>query len=128
MFVINGKTFNGNNISINGDKIIIDGIEVKDKDILSSKEISITVEGNIDNLSVDNCTSIAVHGSVNNLQSVRGSIHVVNVNGDIKSTSGDIDIKSHVVGNINTVSGDVSCGNITGNIKTISGDIKYKKI
>lgn len=106
MININGRSFFGKNISINNNKIIIDGKDVTP----DSKEISITVEGNIEKLSVDVCNELTVTGDV----------------GKINTMSGDVDISGNVTGNIETMSGDVHCGNVGGNIKTMSGNVRTK--
>lgn len=106
MININGKTFFGKSISINNNKIIIDGKDVTP----DSKEISIKVEGNIEKLSVDACNQVTVTGDV----------------GKINTMSGDVDVTGNVTGNIETMSGDVHCGNVGGKIKTMTGDIRTK--
>ena len=106
MININGKTIFGKSISINNNKIIIDGEDVTP----DSKEISIKVEGNIEKLSVDACNQVTVTGDV----------------GKINTMSGDVDVTGNVTGNIETMSGDVHCGNVGGKIKTMTGDIRTK--
>ena len=106
--VINGNSYIGSSISISNGKITINGEDVTP----DSKEISISVNGNIDFLQVDACNKVSVVGNV----------------GGVTTKSGDVDISGDVVGGIQTMSGDVDCGNIGGSISTMSGDIKYKKL
>ena len=106
MVTINGISYSGNNVFVSGNKIIIDGKDVTP----DAKTITIQVDGNIDNLSVDVCNSISITGSV----------------GKIKTQSGDVNIGGDVQGNVETLSGDVDAFIIHGNVKTMSGDIKTK--
>jgi len=101
---INGKTFTGNTITINDGNITIDGIDQTPE----SKNIQITVEGNITTLDVDSCRVITVNGDV----------------AAVKTMSADVDILGTVIGWVNTMSGDVNCGNVGGSVSTMSGNIK----
>jgi hypothetical protein len=102
MITINGVSYYGNNISINNGNIKIDGINVA----VNEKMINISVNGNVDQLSVDSCESLIVSGNV----------------ADVKTVSGDVNCQN-VLGSVKTVSGDVSAKNINGNVNTVSGDI-----
>lgn len=99
---VNGKTYSGNNVSINNGDIYIDGNSVG---ATQETVINITVNGDIDSL-----------------ENTCGEVNARNV-GKIKTTSGDINC-GDVNGNINTVSGDVRCRAVMGDVETISGDIK----
>jgi hypothetical protein len=99
---IDGRHFVGRSVQINGDKVIVDGIEQ-----------SGSLVGPI---------SIAIHGNVETLESTAGDITVNGTAGSIETTSGDIKC-GDVSGSVSTVSGDVACGKISGNVKTVSGDI-----
>ncbi len=104
--VINGQRFSGSNISINGDKVIIDGKEVEG--IVTEPKITVVVEGNVESI-----------------ETTSGDVHV---NGDVlkyvNTTSGDIEVDGGVGGSVETVSGDVDVkGGVNGNIRTVSGDI-----
>lgn len=107
--IINGNSIasNGKSISIVGNRIIIDGTDMTP----DSKDISITINGNIESLSADHCNQINIIGEVTKA----------------KTVSGDIDIKGGVLGDVSSVSGDIKCGAVTGSVKTVSGDIKNKK-
>jgi len=104
--IINNRSISGRNISINNNKIIIDGIDVTP----DSKTITIKVEGNIESINADVVDIIEVNGSVD----------------DIKTMSGNVSVSGNISGNVKTMSGNVSCGNIDGNVKTMSGNIKHK--
>lgn len=138
---INGKSFFGSNISISGNKIIIDGKNVTPNE----KVINIVVNGNIDNLEVDACDKLEIHGDVNKLRNGSGDVECGDIKGDVTSGSGNIICKGNVAGKLQTGSGDVECGevkgdattssgNITckgsifGNVKTSSGNVKYTKV
>ncbi len=104
---INGNTYSGNNIVVTNGKVLINGKDVAP----DSKEINISVEGNIDELKVDACNKVSVNGNISN----------------IKTQSGDVDITGDVSGNIQTMSGDVDCGHVQGSISTMSGDVKHRR-
>ena len=103
---INGMNFSGNNITITNGKVIIDG----KSQTFESKEINISISGNIEKLEVDSCEKVSVIGNVETL----------------KTISGDVEISGIVNGSVQTVSGDVKCGKISGDVKTVSGDIKNR--
>lgn len=107
--IVNGKSYQGSNITVNNNNIIIDGETINfDKNL---KKIDISVHGNIENLSVDFCDTLKVEGNVNN---------------SLTTISGDVKIVGDVNGNISTVSGDVDCKSVKGSVKTVSGDISNK--
>lgn len=99
---IDGKSFTGSNISINNNKVIVDGV-VQDGELIGD-------------------VNVVVHGDVELLENTSGTIKAGNV-GQVKTVSGDVDC-CDVSGNVQTVSGDVNCGNINGSVKTVSGDVK----
>lgn len=102
--VINGNSYKGNNVNIQGDKIIIDGVVVGSEE---SKVITVQINGD--------CFSVQTSsGKVN----ISGS-----VGNNVTTVSGDV-ICTNVAGNVKTVSGDVRCGDIGGDVKTVSGGVK----
>ncbi len=123
MITINNSSYNGKTISIVNGKVTIDGKEVNTGD---SKEINISVSGNLEKLNVDYCNKIEIAGNVTEVSSTSGNVSCGDVTSDIKTISGDVDCGS-VGGKVETVSGDVMAENISGNVKTLSGNIKYKK-
>lgn len=103
---IDGRTFKGNNVSIIGNKVVIDGVE-------QSGELV----GNI---------RITVNGNVDNIETTSGDIEVRGAVGEVETTSGDVIVHSNISGSVKTMSGDVTAGSIGGNVKTMSGDIKTR--
>lgn len=120
--IINGKSYLGNSITINKNKVIIDGVDVTP----DSKQIYINIENDIDKLDVDCCEKINVAGSVKSLRTTSGNVECGDVTGDIQTTSGDVEC-GDVGGSIQTTSGDVKCEIVHGSVKTVSGNIKNKK-
>lgn len=112
------KTYTGKNIIINNGNVIIDGVDVTPQ----LKNISISIEGNVDSLNVDACNYIKVSNNVNTLTTTSGDISCANVLGNLKTTSGDISCDD-ISGDVITVSGDVTARNINGKVSTVSGDI-----
>lgn len=100
---INIQSDNSRNVTIKNGRVIVDGKDVTPE----AKNITIAVEGNIDSLSVDECNSLDIIGSV----------------GSVKTMSGDVHCDD-ITGSVTTMSGDVRCGNIGGNVSTLSGDVK----
>lgn len=119
---INGNTYSGNNVVISNGKVIIDGKDFTPE----TKIINIHVEGNIDELKVDNCNKLLVNGNAKNIKTQSGSVEVSGaVSGDIRTISGSVncgDVNSY----IQTTSGSVECGKVGGKINTISGSVKHK--
>ena len=109
MIKIFGKIFNkqfqGKNISIANNKIFINGKQVDG--LKDEKNITIEINGDIENIKADSCQEITIKGSCK---------------GDIKTTSGDIKCKN-IGGNVNTMSGNVSARKIAGSVSTMSGDV-----
>jgi hypothetical protein len=108
MIRINGKTFHGNSVVVNNGRIIVDGKPVDDNDIVQSKNISIVVEGDINEIKADVVDTITVHGSAKT----------------IKTTNGDVEIGGDVSGDIDTTNGNIKCGNVGGSVKTLNGNIR----
>lgn len=100
---IDGRTFTGKSISINGDKVVIDGVEQ---------------EG-----SLVGPVSVTVNGSAESVETVSGKVEVTGAVGRVKTMSGDVRC-GDVKGDVGTMSGDVTCGAIAGSAKTMSGDIR----
>lgn len=84
---VNGVTYRGNNITINNDVVIIDGVIVGDE---NSKTINISVVGDISSLNVERCKEITVQGNVGTIVTTSGDIECEDVGGSIKTLSGDV--------------------------------------
>lgn len=120
--IINGKSYIGSSVSINNNRVIVNGKEINE----DSKVINITVEGNVDSVEVDYCAKIVVNGFVNKLSTTSGDVECGNVNQTVKTVSGDVEC-GNVGGDVSSTSGDIKAQNINGSVKTLSGDIKYVK-
>jgi hypothetical protein len=120
--IINGVRYTGNNIVVKDNKVVIDGVETRSY----ANAVTITVEGDVEELHVDCCDSLIVNGNVNNLTTQSGDVECRDVTGNLNLTSGDVEC-GNVGGSIQTVSGDIKCENVGGSVHTTSGDIKYRK-
>lgn len=110
----------GNNIVINNDQIYVDG-----KKIDVDKLTDIHIEGNVESLKVDYCKSVSIMGNCKQVQTTSGDISAMDIEGNAKSTSGDIECSGSIGGHAETTSGDIEChGNIHGSASTLSGDIE----
>lgn len=113
--VINGRVFTTGtrNISVvqNGDQIFINGELVGEDFIGSSKQVNVTVEGDVDKVETS-AGDIVVNGNA----------------GTVKSTSGDVEVGGDVSGSVSSVSGDVDVnGHIGGSVSTVSGDVRHRR-
>jgi DUF4097 and DUF4098 domain-containing protein YvlB len=105
---INGLTITGGrNVSIQNGRVIVDGTDVTPE----SKQINISINGNVERLEADACQKITITGDV----------------GAVKTMSGDVDVTGAISGSVKTMSGNVDCGgSIAGSVSTMSGDIKQR--
>ena len=99
--------FHGEKVSIAGGKVVIDGTEVASE----ASKLQIHIEGNVNQLQVDNANLVSVSGSV----------------GEVRTYSGDVSCGA-VCGSVQTESGDVHCSDIGGSVATSSGDIQAHAI
>jgi len=115
---VNGQTYEGNSVIIEGDgNVIVNGEIVSCCD---QKHISVEVNGDVDVLTASSGEVTAK--DVGRLSTASGDVKCENVGGSIKTASGDVECTS-VAGDVQTASGDVSARSIEGNVKTVSGDI-----
>ena len=116
---VNGQTYTGDNIKIDGESIVVDG--VYQAGVLTGK-ITVEVHGDVDKLVMGSGNVTAKN--INNCRTSSGDVncHLI---GNLQTGSGDVEAGD--VGNIQTSSGDVDCGDVSGDIKTTSGDINYTK-
>ena len=95
----------GNNVSIINNKIFVDGKEIETEE----KVINIIVEGNLDKLEVDCCNSIKVNGVTKDVEVSNGSITISgDVKGNVNNVNGNI-IAKVINGNCKTTNGDILC-------------------
>lgn len=99
---IDGRSFQGRDVIINGDKVTVDGVEQ---------------EGNL-----IGDVNIEVHGDVEHLENDCGKVVARNVK-RINTMSGDIEC-GDVEGSVETMSGDIRCGTVGGSVSTMSGDVR----
>lgn len=95
---INGRTYTGNNITVNDNDIIIDGKKVDYDPNNEYKEIIVHVDGNLESLK---CNTAVIHGDV--YQDVKcNTLKCEVVGGDVKANTVKAD---HIEGNVkaNTV-------------------------
>jgi hypothetical protein len=120
---VNGISYSGKNITIRNGNVQIDGKNVTPKD---EKVISITVEGNINNLRVDECQSCTITGAVKSVNTGSGDVEINgNCEGSIDTGYGDVEITGNCAGDIDTGSGNVVVeGYCAGDIDTGSGNVK----
>lgn len=106
---INGKV---NSIIQNGNKIIVNGINITDLIAKDGMVLNVTIQldGNVDTITTDN-GNILINGNVsNNVSNMNGNIQCGNINGSVTNKNGDI-----------------QAGDIIGDVSNKNGDIKYYK-
>ena len=106
--LINGQAFHteGNNLSIAGNKVYVDGKLVTDLSGIKSNNITVHVYGNVGDLKAPG--DVSVEGDVGSITTASGDVTVSgSVTGDCKSSSGDINVEGRVSGSCTTVSGDI---------------------
>ena len=69
---INGKTHQGNNVSIINDRVFINGVEQTDANKDNSKILEIIIEGSVGELTTD--ASVIVNGNVSGNVVAGGSV------------------------------------------------------
>jgi len=100
---IDGRDLVGRSVIINGDKVLVDGVEEPG-----------SLVGPI---------YIAVTGNVERLESGSGNVEVSGACGSVQTMSGDV-ICGNVDGSVKTMSGDVTCGAVSGSVNSLSGDVR----
>ena len=102
---IKNSSIEGNSISIINNKIFVDGKEIETEE----KVINIIVEGNLDKLEVDCCNSIKVNGVTKDIEVSNGNIAISgDVKGNVNNINGNI-IAKVINGNCKTTNGDIFC-------------------
>lgn len=70
--------------------------------------LTIVIEGNVTNLTVQEESNITVEGNVHSLRSTNGKVHVEGDAGGIYTQNGDIKIRGKISGAINSNTGTIS--------------------
>ena len=103
---IKNSSIEGNSISVINNKIFVDGKEIE---IEEEREINIIVEGNLDKLEVDCCNSIKINGVTKDVEVTNGNMTISgDVKGNINNVNGNI-IAKIINGNCKTTNGDILC-------------------
>ena len=111
--MINGKWYDGTGQEIDMNNLA--GLK-------EAKTINITIEGDVERLEVDCCSSITVNGNVRKVNTGSGSITCKDIDGDAHTGSGSIHAEN-IIGDAKTGSGNIRANSIGGKAKTGSGDI-----
>lgn len=125
---INNRVINaqGKHITITNGKIFIDGKPIEDYSQSEEKVVNIVIEGSVDMLQVDHCSTITVNGDTKKVKTGSGDVAVTgNVKGNVHTGSGDVRCGT-VEEDVSTGSGDIHCGAVYGRVTSMSGDI-YKQ-
>lgn len=93
-------------VVIKDGKVYVDGKDVTP----NTKQITIQVKGNVNDLRCDSCASVVVNGN----------------SGSVSTKSGDVEVTGNVTGNVMTTSGDINVrGGVSGSAQSGSGDIRH---
>ena len=102
---IKNSSIEGNSVSIINNKIFVDGKEIETEE----KVINIIVEGNLDKLEIDCCNSIKINGVTKDIEVSNGNIAISgDVKGNVNNINGNI-IAKVINGNYKTTNGDILC-------------------
>ncbi len=105
---VNGVTIKGGqSIVVRNGKVIVDGKDVTP----DAKSITISVNGNVNELKADTCQSISISGNTGAISTVSGNLHA----------------EGAINGSVNTMSGDITSGSISGNASSMSGDVSCRR-
>ena len=122
MININGKTYSGNNIVVDNNRVIIDGKDVTDNH-KNEVKINITVNGDLEKLKVDVAETVTVNGNAGSVDVVNGDVKCGNVKEGVSTVNGDIEA-GYIEGGASTVNGDIEAEVLHGDAKSTNGDIK----
>jgi hypothetical protein len=116
---INGKTYTGNHITVDGDNVIVDG---KVQDEIPAKNIIVNVTGDVG--CIEGNPKVVTCGNVSgDVTITSGRLTCKDVTGDVTASSGSVRCDT-VKGGVRTSSGSVKCtGSIKGSVKTSSGSV-----
>lgn len=103
---IDGKTFSGKSVRIDGNKVVVDGV-VQEGDLVG--DISVVVNGDCETVETSNA-NVTVKGTVGSVRTTNGEVACGSVGGDVGSTNGNI-----------------TCGQVAGGVKTINGNIRHQR-
>lgn len=104
---INGKTYQGRNISVTGDgNVVVDGVRQKG-----------AVVGPI---------TIVVNGDSKSITTQSGDVRVQGTVNRVETMSGDVDVAGNILGDVSTMSGDITAHAIKGHAQSDSGDVERR--
>lgn len=110
--VINGRVVAmdvSGSIQITRGRVIINGKDVTDEETGQSKQISISIEGDVHALAVDVCDQITVNGNAGTVSTQTGDVRCGDVSGNVTTHTGDIKCKA-IGGSASTHTGDIIKG------------------
>lgn len=99
--IVNGKTYSGSNVEINGGNLIIDN-NIKDKEIYGA--ITITVNGDVQ--TIETITGDVKANNVYHIEAQNGSVHCQGAF-DVTAINGDV-YADNIYGNASTTNGNIS--------------------
>lgn len=102
--VINGKEYQGRNITIVGNQVMIDGKVYEGNE--EEKAIHIVINGDVESLDLDSCEEISIYGNAKIVKTVSGNVKCNVIEGNVSTTSGDV-ITKEIKGSVSTMSGDI---------------------
>lgn len=117
---INGRTFSGNNLSMVGNRIIVDGRDVTDDTGVEMKSIlEVKITGDVQDVSCDR--GLTIVGTVRGNIDAKAAVNCDSVGGDIKA-GGAVncdDVQGSVYAN-----GSVNCDDIGGSVQA-GGSVRH---
>lgn len=113
---IDGRTFEGNSLSIVNGTVMIDGME--QNDTLTGK-VRLEITGTLNSLTTD--ASVNMNGEIKGDVSAGGSVNCADVGGSVKA---DGSVNCDDVGGSVTANGSVRCDDVNG-VVTAGGSVRH---
>lgn len=102
---VNGKHYNNiRSLIISNNEVYVDDEKITEPN--HKTLLRIHVDGDINNLKVDNCNELSVIGDCGNVNSTSGNINIVGNAHNVKTTSGNVNAKI-IKGNVKSTSGSI---------------------
>jgi hypothetical protein len=105
--IIGDSKFVGDNVSIVGGKVIIDGVE-QSMDVSNQPQIDVTVYGDIKDIELGG-----------------GNLKCENVGGDVEVRGGNVTCND-IEGSVSSRGGNVTCGKVGGDVSSRGGNVIHR--
>jgi len=105
---VNGVSYSGRNVTIDGDKVIVDGKVVE---VPEGRKIEVTIEGDLERLHLTN-----------------GVVYAKGMIGDIAMQNGTVNAEADIKGEVSMGNGKITCHDVYADVNLDMGSIKASTI